>query len=66
MGKQERLTAEELRDIREKLGLTQTQFAEDLGFSLRGYQYMEEGQRKIGITVSILARLILKTRKFIG
>lgn len=41
------MTAEELKKLRKKLGLTQKEMAERMGISLRAYQYKEAGQRQI-------------------
>ncbi len=38
---------EKLRELRLKAGLTQTQAAELVGITLRGWQYWESGERKM-------------------
>lgn len=39
--------AHRLREIREAHNLTQTQMGEIIGLSLRGYQYVEKGERDL-------------------
>ena len=38
--------SENLRQLREKQGLTQKELAEELGISLRAYQYYERNERE--------------------
>jgi len=56
------MTADELAEIRERLGLTQEKMGEELGLTRRGYQYLESGSRSISKTVAKLARLIVKIK----
>ena len=56
------MTADELAEIRERLGLTQEKMGEELGLTRRGYQYLESGSRNISKTVAKLARLILEIK----
>ncbi|WYK05469.1 helix-turn-helix transcriptional regulator [Cereibacter sphaeroides f. sp. denitrificans] len=50
------MTADELREARAKLGLTQPEMAERIGYSLDGYKKLEGGARKIRPTVEKLIK----------
>lgn len=41
------MTAEELREVRHMLGLSQSKMAAKIGLKTRGYQYLEAGKYKI-------------------
>ena len=50
------MTPTELREARAKLGLTQPQMAERIGYSLSGYKKLEGGDREIRPTVEKLIK----------
>lgn len=54
------MTGEELRAIRKKLGLSQHQFAPQLGLHWNTLARFERGESNISGPVAILARLLLK------
>jgi DNA-binding XRE family transcriptional regulator len=56
------MTAAELAEIRERLGLTQEKMGEELGLTRRGYQYLESGSRTISRTIAKLSRLLAEIK----
>lgn len=55
-----RMKPAELRRIRDRLGLTQAAFAEELGLHANSLARMERGEMTIGRTVERLARLLME------
>jgi transcriptional regulator with XRE-family HTH domain len=53
------MTGTELRRIRKRLGLTQRELAEELGWHRNSVAKAEQGAMKIGPTAARLARLLL-------
>jgi DNA-binding transcriptional regulator YiaG len=54
------MTSEELREIRRRLGLSQTQFAAQLGITSNSLARQERGVLGISEPVAKLARLLLQ------
>lgn len=54
------MTGEELREIRQKLGVSQHKFAPQLGLHWNTLARFERGEINISGPVAILARLLLK------
>ena len=53
-------TGEELMEIRSRMGLTQTAFADALGVGIRIVQLWEKNKREISATAQLLLQMILK------
>lgn len=53
----------ELREVRYSLGLSQRQFAEELGICSNSVARAERNERNISPSVEKLARLLLKVRE---
>lgn len=56
------MTGEELKAIREQLGMTQVEFAEELGLKVRIISYMETGVRPVSARTEKQANDLLKLR----
>lgn len=56
------MTAEELKAIREQLGMTQVEFAKELGLKVRIISYMETGVRQVSARTEKQANDLLKLR----
>lgn len=56
----------EIKEIREKLGLTQTAFGDMIGKSLRQIQYYESGEQEIPRHVETLVRLMMKQQEMVS
>ena len=56
------MTPEEFRAMRHALGLTQTEFGNELGLGMRAIRRYELGERKIPGPVILLARRIAAER----
>jgi transcriptional regulator with XRE-family HTH domain len=54
------VTGEQLRRIRERLGLTQAQFAPRLGVTANSLARLERGERRISETLALLAHVVAK------
>ena len=57
------MTKEELRQARERLGLTQAQLAQQLGVTLNAVQKWEMGERPIRKVVALAVQLLLERSK---
>ena len=53
------MTNKELKELRQKLGLTQTQMAEKLGITLSAIFKLESGENNMSKPVAILAQYLL-------
>lgn len=61
MSKLETMSPQELRDIRERLGLSTAAMAEKLNITQRAYQRLESGDRVIrGATVPLVRHFVEK------
>ncbi len=60
MSKLPKMTADEIRSIRDKLGKPQREMAELLGVDLRSYQRWEGSERPMRGPAVLLSRLILR------
>jgi len=56
------MTPKELKKTRTKLSLTQSQMAEKMGLSLRGYQDKEYGRRPITKQDEIILKILKKNQ----
>lgn len=56
------MTPEQIRQLRQKKGLTQAQMADELGVHLRTYQQWEYGRRKPNAAVVKLLQIIAGTK----
>lgn len=60
MPKPKPITAKELEAIRERLGLTQAELAEQFGVTLRTYSRWASGNATIPLVVSLAAKYLAK------
>ena len=58
-----RMTGKELRRIRQRLGMTQAAFADEIGWHSNSVARAERGEMVIGPTAAHLARLLLAIRE---